>query len=920
MKLPKGFIQLYLIMLLLTSTIIGLTIYILYSTSVEQLKLNLSDTVKNQASMVEAMIESSNFGGGLQKEDIQIDDIIKVMSRSHQIYESMGGLRVFALVEKKGDNINFLMSHQLEKDASFEPVAFDLYSAEPMRKALMGGSGEYTGLDHQGVLVIAAYHPIRKPRLGIVARVNLHSVRLPFIKAGLIAILLSMVFIALGTWIFYKLTDPIVRSIGLNKANLEIALTEVRKSEHKFQGIFNQTLQAVELLDNHGNIIEANRASLNANNTELINMKGKPLWNCPLWQVNIKNAQIIKSSVESAITGESIQREIQISSESGDDIFIDVSIKPIFDEKGDVLFLISEGYNISRQKLIERGLTKSTRAYQLISLCNQAIFQHDQEENLLNEICGLMVDVGNYSMCWIGYAQNDENRSVQLVAQSGVDEGYTKSLDVIWSDSLRGWGPTGRAIRSGKPVTAIDIASDPDFEPWKAKALQYGYVSSVAIPLITDKKIIGAINIYSDNRNSFDENEIELLQALTNDLSFGVGALQSKTEMAQLENQLRQSSKLEAIGTLAGGIAHDFNNLLFAITGYMELALKKTASDSPVANYLDIAIKAGSKAKHLISQILTFSRQRDNHPVVMELAPLMSDAMEMLRSMLPASIEIESTLLEDAVKILADPTQIQQVILNLATNAAQAMEERPGKLEIICKTVIIDRKKGLALEIAPGDYLEMLFKDQGKGMSKELIEQIFDPFFTTKSVDRGTGLGLSVVHGIVRSHEGSISVQSVVNKGTSFLIHIPLFLGHGEKAIPVDGTSAKGSEKILVIDDQPKVANVITLLLQEFGYKVEQLNDPKQVVNLIGKQLQDFDLLITDQNMPGISGVDLIARIRIKHPKLKIIMLTGLSTAIPEDVVKSLDLAGLLQKPVQGDSLRKTVRKVLDQKLGGKLG
>jgi|GEM_PF-1005026 len=1021
MKLPKGFLQLFSIMLILSLMISGLTIYILYTASVDRLKIGLADAVKNQASMVEAMMDTdqTNFKGLDNSSHLQ--QVVQKLVKAHLLYEAKRGQRKFTIARKIGSNISFLLSHQHLNDSIIAPVPFDSQLAEPMRRALMGQQGELIGQDYQGVTVLAAYYPIVRHQLGVVAKIDLDLIRWTFIKAGLLAVALSLLLIALGSWIFYKISNPIIRTMELNKINLERALEETRNSDHKFRSIFYQTFQMIELLDTHGNVLETNHASL--------------------WKKGSKNSKIVETAIKDALKGKPTRREIQISNETGEDIFIDFSMKPILDEEGSILFLISEGYDISERKLIEKGLTKSTRAYQLLSLCNQAIFKLENETELLNEICNLVVDEGNYSMCWIGYAQEDEEKSVIPVGQAGVDEDYFQSLNVSWGDNIRGQGPTGTAIRTGKLSTVMDIPNSPLFNPWRKKVLQRGYISSISIPLISGQKTIGALSIYSDNRSSFDKNEIELLQGLANDLSFGINALQDKTlkskyefemlrmghameqvadsiiitdtegkieyvnssfekvtgyskdyiigktpnllnsgqqppeyylnlwevlrrgeiwsgyfinkksdgsyfqedatispirnsegeivnyvavkqditEKIALEKQLKQSQKLEAIGTLAGGIAHDFNNLLFAILGYVELALKKTPSDSPLAKYLDIALNAGSKAKHLISQILTFSRQSDSHPVAMEMAPLLRDATEILRSMLPSSIEIDLKIPDNPLCIFADPTQMQQVIINLCTNASQAMEERPGKIEILCQIVKIDQKKGLIMDLSAGDYLQMIFKDQGNGMTPKVMNQIFNPFFTTKPVNKGTGLGLSIVHGIVKTHDGAISVQSTPNKGTSFFVHFPLSSQSEEISDQEAVLPLKGDEKILVVDDQPAVASLVSLLLQEQGYQVEYLTEPKEALQLIDQGLEDFDLLITDQTMPEINGTELIHEIRKKHKHLKIILITGLSNIITGETIKTLGISDLLQKPIDEDSLIRSVQGVLNETTGGKL-
>jgi PAS domain S-box-containing protein len=393
---------------------------------------------------------------------------------------------------------------------------------------------------------------------------------------------------------------------------------------------------------------------------------------------------------------------------------------------------------------------------------------------------------------------------------------------------------------------------------------------------------------------------------------------QAQEEQRKLEAQLAQAQKMEAVGTLAGGIAHDFNNILGIIMGHAELAELHLVKDSPAKRYIDEVLKAAYRAKDLVKQILTFSRKGEQERKPMQLIPITKEALKFLRASLPMTIEIcqEINLSQADDLILGDPTQVQQILMNLSTNAAHAMRERGGTLRVALSSVHFGPSDaGKPAELGLGKYLKLTVEDSGHGMDWTTINHIFDPFFTTKGPGEGTGLGLAVVHGVITSHGGAITVSSRVGKGTAFHVYLPR-LETGETAkTEVVSELPKGSERILLVDDEEPLANAVKQLLEYLGYKVTVTTSSAEALLAFRQQPEDFDLVITDYTMPKMTGTDLADQIVQIRPGIPIILCTGFNEKISEEGTRKVGgICALMMKPGSLRDIALLIRKVLKTK------
>ena len=390
-----------------------------------------------------------------------------------------------------------------------------------------------------------------------------------------------------------------------------------------------------------------------------------------------------------------------------------------------------------------------------------------------------------------------------------------------------------------------------------------------------------------------------------------VAVCRDVTEMLNLQRELRQAQKMEAIGTLAGGIAHDFNNLLAVILGYSEMVRLKPDPDQ-LPNRINHIIDAGKRARDLVNQILTFSRRTDQKTQPEHMLPVVKETLKFLRASLPATIDIRTNLAATCDTVCFSPTHLHQVIMNLCTNAKHALGNDGGSITVTIDNLSVTTELS-PLEIDQGDYFVLSVADDGCGMPRDVMEKMFDPFFTTKGPGEGTGLGLSVVHGIVTGSGGAIRVHSEPGHGTTFRIYLPLTLQRAPAAAaPGTDTAPGGAEKILVVDDERTITEMLQSSLEEMGYGITACTCPHQAQALFTRDPSRFDLVITDQTMPGMTGVHLARAMLALRPDIPIILCTGFSESTGPEQARSIGIKTFLIKPILPSELAIAIRKLLD--------
>ena len=703
-------------------------------------------------------------------------------------------------------------------------------------------------------------------------------------------------------------------------------------------------------------------------------------------------------------------------------------------------------FELTERKRAEEALQKVNRALKTLSECNQALVRAPGEVELLRKICQVIVELGGYRLAWVGLAEQDKTKAVRPVAQAGYEEGYLNTVNISWGDTERGCGPTGAAIRTGKPIFARNMLTDPNYAPWRDEAIRRSYASSIALPLIADGRPFGALNIYASEPDAFDAGEVKLLTELADDLAYGIVALRTKTEhkrneeslreseqryrslfdrmpiglyrttpkgqivdanpsliqllgfpdlkslqsinvietytnqddlirwqslmkqegivrnyekqldrsdgsiiwveentravrdskgevlfyegsfqditerkraeeeMTSIQEQLRQSQKMEAIGRLAGGIAHDFNNVLTVIKGYSQLSLIELKEGDPLRANIEEIQKATERAVGLTRQILAFSRRQVMEMRVLDLNTLLRDLDKMLHRVIGEDIELVTLLTEDLGRVKVDPGQIEQVIMNLAVNARDAMPSG-GKLTIETANVELDEAYAHHhVAVKPGHYVMLSVSDTGVGMTPEVRDRVFEPFFTTKERGKGTGLGLSTVYGIVKQSGGNIWVYSEPSHGTTFKIYLPRVDEPLEeiKEKMVRKDLPRGNETILVVEDEEEVRKLSGRILRRQGYRVLEASNGGEALIFCEQQKEPVHLILTDVVMPEISGRQLEERLRKVRQDFKVLYMSGYTdnTIAHHGVLEKG--VNYIQKPFTPDALARKVREILD--------
>ncbi len=389
----------------------------------------------------------------------------------------------------------------------------------------------------------------------------------------------------------------------------------------------------------------------------------------------------------------------------------------------------------------------------------------------------------------------------------------------------------------------------------------------------------------------------------------------AEEEKARLEVQVRRSQKLETIGTLAGGIAHDFNNILTPIMGYAEMALSTLAATDPLREDLQHILRGAGRAKELVRQILLFSRQVEKERQSLRLDLVLKEAIKLLRPSIPTTIEIRQRIDRRCPPVFADPSQIHQVMVNLCTNAYQAMEATGGTLSVELKPVRIDHDLAATHpDLSEGEYVCFAVSDTGPGIDAATLERIFEPFFTTKPVDKGTGMGLAVVHGIVRSHRGAILVESAPGKGSTFRVYLPVMRSGEVSTYEAPDAPRGGGEHILLVDDDQAVVSTLKRMLESLDYRVTACGSAQAALKAFRKQPQRYHLMITDLTMPGLTGLVLSQRVRQTRADLPIIVMTGYGETLPQQVLQHYAIRQVLAKPIETRELARAVRNALKAK------
>lgn len=556
-----------------------------------------------------------------------------------------------------------------------------------------------------------------------------------------------------------------------------------------------------------------------------------------------------------------------------------------------------------RQKAEEKAL-RLNRLYVILTETNKAIVRHSDRDTLFRDFCRAAVDHGGFLLAWVGLVDR-ETGEIKAAAAAGAT-GYLDDIALSARNEPIGTGPTGISIREGTFYICNNFVEAEVTRPWHERGRAHGIGSSASIAISREGRVIGALTLYSREKDFFDEQQVGLLRQMGNDISFGLDNLVREERRRETEEALIQSQKMETVGRLAGGIAHDFNNLLMIMSGFAEEA-EEACHDAYARELLGHVIAAGAKAKELTQKLLTFSRQQVMQKTRLDIRLVVEEILRLLNRVIGENIEVAMSLPDVPLTVNADQGQIEQVITNIVINARDAMISG-GKLDIsLCRST---EQELAATGLAAGDYAVIEVQDTGHGIAASDLRRIFEPFFSTKELGKGTGLGLSIAYSIVKQHDGTITVESVPGNGSRFRIFLPLVKEEPdtvrEKASP---PKVRGGEKVLLVEDDQEVRLYLKLVLERSLYSVIEAVDGEHALETAASQ--EFGILITDVLMPKMNGMELQSTLKQMRPNLKCILMSGYSSDIldkdlPDDVV-------FLQKPVTKDDLLRVVESLCGQ-------
>lgn len=617
-----------------------------------------------------------------------------------------------------------------------------------------------------------------------------------------------------------------------------------------------------------------------------------------------------------------------------------VSLTPSRDTAGAAAGVIMTAVDITERKHTELMLERLNRTLRTLGAGNEALVHSKDETELLQRTCEAVVTTGGYRMAWVGMAEEDDARTIRPVAFAGVEDGYLSLSRISWGNVPEGGGPTGLSIRTGKPQVNRDTAGNTAMTPWRAAALERGYRSSMSLPLIGPSGPFGCLNIYASDPHAFSADEIGLFSDLANNLAYGFLAMRERQLRQEVERHLYQAQKMEALGQLAGSVAHDFNNLLGAILGFARFIVEDTGPDHPSREHAMHILSAGRRGKALIGQILSFARRGDMKHERFSLADLLTEARALLKATIPATTQVAVIPGAGCDTIVGDRDQLAQVLLNLAINAHDALGGGVGTVTIQVSPTAPDNpilrrlphRRGETGGPAPVQvwtdghgvshaaqgcfdparpHVSLIVSDNGCGMDAQLLEMVFTPFFTTKGKGHGTGLGLALVHSIVMAHGGALVIESRPDAGSTFEVVLPCVQGEASvqsAAAPPLPAPRLVPGRVLLVDDDPDFGGMMLSALERRGFEVSPCADPLGALEDVREHLDFWDAVVTDQTMPGMTGLDLIREIKALRPDLPCILCTGYAQDNLDGAkLREAGVFALLRKPVDIDELLGTL-------------
>lgn len=713
-RVRKQILRMIVIMAAVAIAVGAISIWLLYSAALNEKRTDLIQIVQSQARLISAV---ARFDAEHSRNDHPGGSAAATLSQvidAHERISGFGETGEFILARRQGDNIVFLLRHRRFDRDPPQPVAWSAAAAEPMRRALQGVTGTLIGPDYRGATVLAGHVPVAELNIGLVAKIDLAELRRPFVNAGMASAGGAIIIIVLGTAIFRRVSAPLLEREGAEQA--------LQDSEERVRAQFENNPVPVFLWQRSGDdfvLIDSNKTAIERNHgriNEFIGKRASEVFSP--WQDGLH-------SLHRSFTDKTVIKDTSLRKKLSSDEIRWIESTFIFIPPDRVML---HSMDIDEHKRAEHALRNSEAR-------NRGILENVVDGIATIDEHGIIQTFNPAAERIFGYdASEVVGRNVNVLMpdpDKRLHDRYLKNHLDSGQGKIFGCGAREvTALRKDGSKISLELA----------------------VGVMTTE---GARSFIGTMRDISDRKKVE-------------------EEKSALESQLRQAHKMESLGNMAGGTAHEFNNLLLPITGLTELAMREIPADGLAYKNLSHVLHSARRAGKLVDKILAFSRADNLDLKTLPLMPIITESIELISAILPSTITIQTSL-EDVGAIVGDETQIHQVVLNLAKNAADAMGERVGQLTIELAAKLIYRPRNIRLGIIPpGEYARLSVQDTGCGMTEETMNRIFEPFFTTKEIGRGTGLGLAVIHGFIASHGGAIDVESELGRGTTFHIYLPL--------------------------------------------------------------------------------------------------------------------------------------------------
>jgi len=671
----------------------------------------------------------------------------------------------------------------------------------------------------------------------------------------------------------FNAADECVRGIGFTQDITDRKLSEiqVREAVDRFKNVFNSQLDAIFVLtaDVPAIVLECNQAAVDIFGYAPGDLIGEPV---DKLHVDPSHLERFQTQLRSSIHHQGHLKQFEFSMKRKDGAIFpsEHTVVEMKSDSGERTGWISMVRDLSHLKETESALLEAEQNY-------KTLFQEMLDGFALHEI------LCNESGEPVDYRFLEVNPAFERMTGLKAEEIEGRTVLEVLPGTESHWIQTyGKVALTGEPVFFENYSVDLK-KHFEVRAFQpFSNRFACIFQDITQRK-------------------------------------QAEAEQINLQARLNQAQKMESIGTLAGGIAHDFNNILFPIVGHTEMLMEDTPEDGPVRSSLNEIYAGALRARDLVQQILSFSRQGKSELQMMKLQPIVKEALKLIRATIPTSISMTQNIQPGCGAVTADPTQIHQIVMNLTTNAYHAMEESGGELKVGLEQIQVARPNPVYPEMAPGSYACLTVADTGPGIPREILDRIFEPFFTTKEKGKGTGMGLSVVHGIVEAMNGAVQVSSEPGRGTEFRVYLPVVGKGDEKKESLTREALPGgSEKVLLVDDEEAIIAMERQILERLGYEVFPCSGSMEALDTFRARPDQFDLVITDMAMPNLSGDKLAAELVRIRPDIPILLCTGFSETLTEDRIEALGIRGLVLKPIIMKDLALKIRKILDGDKNGK--